>query len=276
MRAWKKIIIPAVIACCFSTALAAAKTKAAPADGAKAIITKLTGDKAKVIQEFDAVGNLKGFVLTSKDGKAPRSIVYTDKDGKYLLIGSFAIVSPTGQNLSRQYEQKYITSVVAPKAYVDAAKTKWFLAGKNTAKHKAYMIVEPNCSACHLAYEQVKPMIDSGDLAIRFIMVSFLRPDSEAKAAAILDAKDPSAAFAKDEKGFDMKTESGGITPAKTVSAATKAKIKANMDFMMKHQFQATPVLIYKTNDGKYQTNAGFPRDPKASTDMINSMAATF
>lgn len=254
--------------------LTACNKNAGSSANAKSLVNKTLKGRATIVKEFDAVGNLEGFVVAPKAAGGQQSVLYADKGGRYIVLGN--IISADGKNLYQENYQKYVTGVTAPKAYRDAAKTNWFLMGKKDAPHKTYMIIEPNCSACHMAYERIKPMIASGQLAVRFITVSFLKPDSEGKAAAILTAKDPSAAFASDEKGFVMKTESGGIKPLKTIDTATKAKIKANIAFMQKHQFAATPVFIYKTTKKTYQSQIGFPGNEQGAKTMIDSMASKF
>lgn len=273
MKIFQKCLSKNMLVLLSAVSLAACSATAS-ADNAKNMINTMLKGRAKIVKEFDSIAGLKGFVLAPSVASGQQTIVYADKEGRYLFSGN--LVSPQGKNISQQDYQTYVTSVTAPAAYNDAKKTNWFLVGKKSAPHKAYMIVEPNCSACHMAYEKIKPMIDSGKLAVRFIVVAFLKPDSEAKAAAILAAKNPSVAFASDEKGFVMSTESGGIKPLKTVDAATKAKIKSNIDFMQQHHFSATPVIIYKTSKGKYETQVGFPGDEQAGQAIIDSMANKF
>ena len=260
----------ALITLC-AISLSACKTHS---DGGKKIVEKMLNGQGTITKTFSATDNLQGFVVSPYRDPARKSIIYADNAGKYIFLGN--IISADGKNLSQSFYQKYVADVGAPKAYADAAKTHWFLAGSNNAPHKAYMIVEPNCSACHLAYQKLKPMIDSGQLAVRFILVAFLKPDSAGKAAAILTAKKPSSAYALDEKKFVMRTESGGIKPLKKIDAATQAKIKTNIAFMQHHQFAATPVLIYKTSNGKYHTQIGFPGNDKAVQDLVNSFTSKF
>ena len=285
MKILRKVLITGMASLIATTSFAACKgancpstmtkaSKTVEASKASNLINKLLQNRVNIIKQFNAVGNLQGFVLEPKQGPKQKGIIYADKYGRYIVTGG--IITADGKNITQLDNQKYIVDAAAPKAFAEAAKTNWFMAGKKSAPHKTYMIVEPNCSACHLAYEKMKPAIDSGQLAVRFIMVAFLRPDSQGKAAAILDAKDQAAAFATDEKGFDMSKESGGATPEKTISAATKAKIQANLKFMQENGFSATPVILFKTTTGKYKSIMGFPNSPQGFKQLIDSMGNTF
>ena len=281
MNSFNKLLLPAVSALFFTTSFAASvkpvvntSMHQAKTDAARNLVKKTLRGNASIQKEFNAIANLKGFVVGANGSSVPQDIIYADKQGGYLVIGN--VISAKGVNLTRQFTTTYITNVIVPKAFAAAGKSNWFLVGNKNAPHKAYMIFEPNCSACHMAYESMKPMIDSGRLAISFITVAFLKPDSAAKAAAILDAKSPSQALLKDESGFDMRTESGGIAPVKTVSAAAKAKLQANIKFMQMYRFNSTPVVLYKTTGDAYQMTMGFPRDKKQVQEIINAMSSDF
>jgi thiol:disulfide interchange protein DsbG len=237
------------------------------------LVTKLARGKIKITQSFDAIGNLEGFVVEPESGKGQKTIVYADKKGQYMFLGN--LVNSQGVNLTQSNYQTYINSAMAPKIFTAASKTAWIAEGSKNAPHKAYIMVEPNCIACHMLYEKIKPLIKSGQLAVRWIFVAFLKPDSKAKAAAILQASNPDKAFAYDEAKFNEKIESGGIKPATDISSATKAKIKKNMAFMTKAGFVGTPAVIYKTTKGSYSVMRGF--DPALTgKQIVSNMGSSF
>lgn len=253
-----------------SLVLAAALPTVSLADAASSLLTKVSGGQAKIIQEFNGIGNLKGFVVAPVNGQGQNTIVYVDKNGKYLVSGN--VIDAQGQNVTQNDFQKYVTDAMAPKVISAAAQTTWIGQGNPKAPHQAYVIVEPNCIACHMLHKALLPKIKSGQLYVRWIMVAFLKPDSEGKAAAILQAKDPAKAFDQDEIGFNEKTESGSIQPAKNISNDTESKLKANMAFMQKYNFISTPVIIYQDKAHKAQIMNGFVPG-KALDKLVNSMS---
>lgn len=242
------------------------------ASDANDLITKLSHGQMTVIKSFKSVGNLEGFVIQPTQGPKQQAIVYVDKDGRYMIPG--LVIDANGTNLAQQDYAAQITSVQAPKIYADAAKTNWVEDGKADAPHKAYIVVEPNCSACHMLYNQLKPMITSGQLAVRWIFVAFMRPQSAGMAAAIMQAKDPGKMMSMDEKNFNMQTEMGGVKPV-PVSKEMQDKIKQNLDFMSQAGFVGTPGIIFMGIDGKPQIVRGVPQGP-AVQDMINHMSNKF
>ncbi len=237
------------------------------------LVNKITQGRAKITKQFSSIGNLEGFVVAPSKGPGQKTIIYADKSGKYVIAG--AVITANGENLSQVDFNKYVNSAVAPKIFTSAEKTNWVQVGKASAPHKAYILVEPNCIACHMLMKELKPMIDSGQLAVRLIIVAFMKPQSPGMAAAILQAKDPAKAFAADEKNFNVKTETGSIKPASDITAATKKKLQDNMAFMTKYRFVGTPVVSFKKADGSYGLVRGF-LPGKAATDMVNSMSNSF
>ncbi|ODN41880.1 thioredoxin fold domain-containing protein [Piscirickettsia litoralis] len=157
------------------------------------------------------------------------------------------------------------------------SETKWFSEGKTNAPHQLYLIAEPNCSICHILYDKLKPYVKSGQLSIRWVMVAFIRDNSAGKVAAIWSAQDSVKALAKDEAGFNMAKESGGIEPiaANKIPLNLTMALKGNMIFFQNSGFAGTPSLIYRDKQGKSHIS-GFPRgDIKAFVDKLGKLPST-
>lgn len=240
-------------------------------DPAKQLVEQLGNGQVNVVKEFDGLGNLKGFVVSPQGHSDQKAVVYADKDGKYMIPGP--IVDSAGNNVAQADYEKYVLSEQSPAIFAAAEKTNWVQDGSNNAPHKVYIMIEPNCIACHMLYKEIKPAIQSGQLAVRWIFVSFMKPQSDGQVAAILQNQNPSAAIAMDESKFNEQTETGGAVPV-AVSPATKVKIKQNMDFMSKYNFVGTPVVIYKSNAGSYQVVRGFM--PGKANDWVKEMSNQF
>jgi|SaaInl4_135m_RNA_FD_contig_21_2639387_length_1014_multi_6_in_0_out_0_1 thiol:disulfide interchange protein DsbG len=222
---------------------------------AQQAVQKITKNRVTIVKQFKSIANLTGFVIAPK-GSVRKTVVYADNQGRYMVAG--ALVSPAGQNITQADYKKYVEDKQAPKIYAAAAKTHWVQQGSNKAPHSIYVVVEPNCIACHMLYQTVKPLIKSGQLSVRWIFVAFRKPSSEGMVAAILQAKDPGKALDENEKNFNEKTETGGIAPLKPIPAKLKTAIAANMTFMEKNGFMATPGVVYKTKSGEARVMHGF------------------
>jgi thiol:disulfide interchange protein DsbG len=237
-------------------------------DSYKNLIQKVTQGQVQVLQQFVGPNNLVGLVVQSPRGE--KAVIYVDKNAQYIVIGN--VITADGQSQTANDTEKYVNTEIAQKAWASAASTAWVLDGSANAKHLIYAIADPNCSACHKFYTDTRPYVEKGDLAIRWILVGFLRPSSQGMAMAIINAKDPAALLKQNESQFNMDKEQGGIKPIDNPSADLKAKFAGNMKFMSDHQFTVTPTIIFLDAQGKAHTVMGALPEPQLK-DMVNSAA---
>ena len=138
MKVLKNIFAKSLVVSCFiGTAFAGIPSDLTKQDAGAKVILNLTHGKAVITQEFQAVGNINGYVISPKEG-GQSVIIYADKDGQYMFVGS--LMDSAGNSLSNNFNQKYVVSVTAKAALKDAASTTWFVDGKDSAPHKAYIL----------------------------------------------------------------------------------------------------------------------------------------
>ncbi len=245
---------------------AATTTATGVQDSYKNLVQKVTQGQIQVLKQFTGPGDLVGLVVKSPQGQ--KAVIYVNKNAQYIIVGN--VITADGQSQTATDTEKYVNTEIAQKAWTNAANTAWVLDGSAKAKHVIYAIGDPNCSACHKFYSDTRPYVEKGDLAIRWILVGFLRPSSQGMAMAIINAKDPSALLKQNESQFNMDKEQGGIKPIDNPSADLKAKFAGNMKFMSDHQFTVTPTIIYLDAQGKAHTVMGALPEPQLK-DMVNS-----
>lgn len=236
---------------------------------ATALIKKATAGHAVVLNNF-IDGPFQGFVLKGTEPNSPEGILFTDMSGNYLISGN--VMDKNLKSLTEAAYDKYISPAKAQQAFQMIDKTNYVVMGSDQAPHKLYVLADPNCVFCHEFYTASKPYVASGQLQIRWILGAFLKSSSAGRAAAILGASDPAAAFAQNENGFITDKEEGGITPMANISPELKAKIQTNMNFMMKNQFMQTPTLLYKNTQGVASLYMGLP-DATQLKALINGMS---
>lgn len=232
-----------------------ADTTASPEE--LALIKKIGQDKLSVLSTFPGPGNLHGFVLQPQGGQP--MIMYVDDKVQYAVYGT--VISKDGENLTEQDNEKYVKKYTALKIADNLAETTPIKEGRDDAPYKLIVVADPNCSACNYSYNAMKPFIDKGELQVNWILVYFVRPDSQAKAAAIMNAKDPGKAMAENEAGFDMKTEEGGIAPLTDIPKPLLEELEGNMKFMHDTGISSTPTLIFYTKEGELKYISGAPSD---------------
>ena len=119
-----------------------------------------------------------------------------------------------------------------------------------------YDFIDPNCPYCHQIYTWLRNPIDNGGLRVRFIIVGFLTPSSEGKAAAILSAADPVQALQENEVQFSMQRSGpqGGIAPASPQRVEKmRGVLHFNKSLLEGKEFQlegapvvSVPLLVYR------------------------------
>lgn len=209
--------------------------------------------KVKLLSQFTTeVPGLRGYVVHSPDGT---QVVYGDNG--YLFVGH--IITPKGADLTDNYLSRY-----SPKPDLAGIVSKLDAGGHliNEGRSTApilYVFADPNCSFCYRFYTMAEPLVSSGRLQLRWVMVAFLQASSAAKATAILSASDPRAALHADEDRFDVTHESGGIAPASTQDKALQQVLQAHVSAMDALGAQGTPTLLYRDARGHWSAQVGLP-----------------
>ena len=268
------IIVITVLLTLLACALFHAGRNSGDAARGEATIATLTHNQVKITEHFDAVDGLQGFVVQNVANPDQSGILYTTHSGKYLLSG--AIVSDKGKNIVQDDFAKYIKPHSAEAIFKSIQKTAWIQDGKNSAPHKMYVVMDPNCRFCHDVYERTRALVNNGQLAIRWIIVGVIKPSSKDKAYAIFDANDPLKAIAQNEATFNTAQEEGGITPELNPSKLAQAKVAHNTEFMINNKLIVTPVIFYRNAQGQALMQQGYPGAKGALEALINKTGNQF
>ena len=242
------LVLPGVL---WSTPASAAPTL----KQAREHIARISHGRARAEKVFPGPAGLTGVLLEIRGRKM---VGWLTADDRYLLLGN--LIGPGGTSETRAaMEHLGLISkpMSAAKFALSSVQADGFTVGRKGPLLTAF--IDPNCIYCHKFYAEVMPLVKAGRVRVRFIPVAFLKPSSAGKSAALLAAKDPAAAMAKNEKDFDTTREEGGIAPV--VNPALKAKVKTNTALLAKTGQVATPTLIYCDRQGKPVLLQGLPED---------------
>lgn len=217
----------------------------------------------KVESKFDAAGGLTGWVLSQGVGKY--LVAYTPPNGEVVMAGMLR--NAKGEDLTKQYLDKY-----APKPDYQAF---WSRLEKSTTIHQGaegaavksviYAFMDPNCIYCHYA-QKALTYYEKAGLQVRWVPVAILGNDSPGKAAALLNAKDPAAAWAEYGRTWDPRAGKPGIAPMASIPLATKKVLDANVSLMTEMGLSGTPGILYKDAKGRVQKVEGMPSLGEIST----------
>src|SRR5690606_4457408 len=104
-------------------------------------------------------------------------------------------VDAQGRNMDEDTLNELVVKPMQEQAWQALEESDWVLDGRADAPRVVYVFSDPNCPYCNRFWETARPWVDAGKVQLRHILVGVIREDSPGKAAAILSAKDPSAAL---------------------------------------------------------------------------------
>lgn len=186
-----------------------------------------------------------------------------------IFMGALTVTSVT-QPIAATAQQ---TSASAHQLALDktlrAAKDATWIAEGNGSR-LVYIFFDPECPYCHKLYQETRSLIGRDGLQLRWIPVGILMPSSAGKAAAILDAKDPLAAFHENEDEFGSAPKFGGI--AETIPSAQSTKrLQQNAQLFKQTGMPGVPVMMFREASGKVRIVDGAP-SPSLLNEMLRSV----
>lgn len=135
----------------------------------------------------------------------------------------------------------------------------WVAEGSAYPRHILYVFMDANCPYCHVLWLALKPYYRSG-LEVRDILVGVISKSSPGKAAAILEAPDPSAELRKSEDRWGHGPDyGGGIAPLSDPSATDLNEIETNEKLMQVFGIGGTPGIVYADTTGRLHVVSGVP-----------------
>ena len=227
---------------------------APPTTHTNAVVAYLEGKGLTIESRFSVPGDLQGYAGITPQGK--RIVFYTTPNGSLALFG--ALIDAHGHNLTATYQKVYVQQPENQTLYAQLEKTHWIRAGAVHPRRIVYAFVDPNCPYCHMFWEKAAKVYSKG-VQVRYIIVGILGDSSVKKAAAILGAKNPYAAYLKNERGFSE--HAGGIKPMTKIPDRLRDEIVEHNRLMQQFGLDGTPGLVWKNADGRVQTSNGLPPD---------------
>ena len=203
-----------------------------------------------IVQEFDVSGDLRGFASIANGQPIA---VYLTREGE-TIVGTR--LDANGEPIDTATLQELAMGPMDDRTWAELESATWVVDGEVDAPRVVYTFSDANCPFCNRFWEASRPWVDSGQVQLRHLLVGVIKEDSPAKAAAILEAPDPSAALAENERQFAQ----GGITPADNVSADVQKILADNQALMRINGFRGTPGIVVKESDGSIRKFHGMPQ----------------
>lgn len=219
------------------------------------LLGKLSENKTKVEKVFDGPDDLTGVVALSDNGQ--KAIIWASKNGDVLLPGPAFDQKGDVLNETLRIEQGLGGNFSMILASTAEKESKAIIQGQSGRILTAF--IDPNCIHCHTFFKEIQPLVQEGNIRIRYVLTGFLNESSEGKAAAILSAPNPLDALIKAEQNYDETKHSAGIEPLKTIPKNLQSSLKRNVDLLQLTGKMATPYFMFCDEHGQLQEVTGLP-----------------
>ena len=167
---------------------------------------------------------------------------------------------PKGEALQRAAESMF----------ADIQQASWVRDGRGA--HVMYVFFDPNCPYCHKLYQELRPQVERGEVELRWIPIGLLTTTSQGKAAAILEAADPSAALRRNEENFSVETGSlGGVEEELVPRTDTLARLARNLALLRRSGLDSVPSLLFRDTRHQARFVLGAPPATKLR-EIVSSL----
>ena len=183
----------------------------------------------KIIKKLDAPGGAPAWLGQYQDMGVT---LFLTPDGKHVISGY--LYDDKGKNLNAAHPLKE---------------------GADNAPRKVFVFADPFCPYCKQFWSEAQPWVKAGKVQLNTLLVAFLNPNSGRNAAAILNAKDPVAAWREYELSGGKKLPK----PEGEASRETVAILQKHQALMDSLGANATPAIYYLNAENELQQVVGMP-----------------
>lgn len=212
----------------------------------------------RIVGPMQTAGGLKAWAAYRDQQPVP---IYRLPDGKHWVIGT--VIDAQGKDVNAKTLQNAVQKPMGQQLWSDLERTHWIGDGKPDAPQIAYVFTDPNCPYCNQLWRDARPLVQSGQLQLRHILVGILRPSSEGKAAAILAAKAPEQALASHALAYadahGKNPDTLGVAALQRIPLSARDALANNLSLMNSMGLRATPATIWKNAQGMVLTRTGMP-----------------
>lgn len=143
----------------------------------------------------------------------------------------------------------------AERMYTDLLAANWITLNPDGA-YDIFAFIDPDCPHCKSFIRDSESHLVKDGIRIRAIPIG-VRDESARKAAVLLSSADPADRL--------KKYAAGDISVLKAPGNISTTATEKNMSLMLKHGFDVTPIIVYRTGKGKIRMIRGRP----AGMDII-------
>lgn len=230
-----------------------------PDSAADQLVRAHTEGYFTLVERFEAPLGLTGYLLTS-DSSQP-VVLYTDPAGTHLFVG--AIITAAGENVATPHLASYLDAFMLPSLFERLAGSAFLEEGK-AGGPAIYVLFDPRCPHCADLHQKLRPGVEEGRVAVRWVPVDVL--GDEPLAAAVLDrGRGGEAAAVLGETFAAAKQQDASAVaaqsdvPEPSEQARAEAAQNAEALQLLGAGTAGVPQILYRANSGSFQVVRGSP-----------------
>ncbi|MCW4150282.1 thiol:disulfide interchange protein DsbG [Halomonas sp. 18H] len=255
MSAFYTRMMPLRLTLTLGAGMALATSLPATADESPAPIQELEQQGLTIHGEFDAPDGLTGYAASARGQTVA---AYLTSGGEHAVVGT--LINAEGQDISAERLEQLVNGQRNAELWQEMDNRHWVRDGDKEAPRIVYTFSDPNCPYCRQFWEDAQPWVESGEVQVRHLMVGILKADSPEKAAAILNADNPSEALAEHYRS--------GAMPSIESDEQSEEWVSNNTQLLRDSQLHATPATFYQDDNGDVHSVMGAPSPNKLRAMM--------
>lgn len=221
-----------------------------------AVVEQTSNGDFRVADTFEGPENLDlmGILVEPVRG-GNQMVAWATKDGEYFLPGP-VFNSNNNENINDNYVE--VNEGISAEELAGSVIGRGFVAGTSGPIITAFF--EPYCGFCNRLFEEINPMVENGEIRVRYLMVGFLTPDAPSRAALIHYANDPQQALKEWEESPNKSDVEQAQAPDEQLQT-----IQEHSELMFSAGLNGTPALVYcNGNTGEVEKVSGMPSNVEA------------
>ncbi|MBX2834865.1 MAG: thioredoxin fold domain-containing protein [Micavibrio sp.] len=207
-------------------------------------------------------GGVEQYFYVQPDGEGMIMGILFDKNGKIQTTKQVERLRAGGDTMLDELvgvspNMKELNSASALKSpaeqmFSDVSQSNWVALGKAGAP-VVYAFIDPQCPHCHEFVKQVvdAKALENGRVQIRLVPIGF-KEETKAQAAFLIATPNPEERWMK-----HMNKEEA--LPAR--SDINQQGVERNLSIMQSWKFDATPMIVYRAQNGKVKIVRGTPNN---------------
>lgn len=150
---------------------------------------------------------------------------------------------------------RFVSNIDKAKLLYNIERTAYFPVGREGLP-TVYMIADPQCPHCHAAWKALKPLVASGKIAVKVLLISAL-PGSNPVALNLISQPNPGRAWWSGEGSEEGHAVSPGAPMGSEDARKAQHYLDINMDFARNYGVTGTPWMVYIGHDGAVYQMSG-------------------